>query len=199
MKASETMRSPVLIRPARVLPAAAALLALAAALAAAPVALARPAHAAHAYYVRSNPAANAVVKTAPATVTVTFAEPVTPGGSWVKIYDAKGDVVSGAAQVEQNDLATLDVPLTGDGSELYLVVWHTTSATDGDPDTGAFSFFVNASGVSDLAPKTVASAGTSSNGSPAWLVALVGVIGLAIGLGAGVALSRRARGAERVG
>ena len=159
----------------------------------APVSFAAPAHAAHAYYVRSTPAANAVVKSAPSQVTITFAEPVTPGGSGVVIYDAKNQVVSGAAHIDQNDLATLDVPMTGDGSEVYLVVWHTVSAQDGDPDVGAFSFFVNASGASDLAPKpSAATPGPASQGgAPVWLVALIGVIGLVVGAGGGMVWAQR--------
>lgn len=167
-------------------------LAALAVLLAAPVAYAAPAHAA---YVRSNPAANAVVKTAPSVVTITFAEPVTPGGSGVVIYDAKNRVVSQPAQVDPSDLATLRVPMAGDDSEAYLVVWHTVSAEDGDPDVGAFSFFVNSSGVSDLAPKTGAGGLTpvsqNSSGAPIWLVIIVGLVGVAVGLGGGVALVRR--------
>jgi copper resistance protein C len=167
-------------------------LAALAVLLAAPMAYAAPAHAS---YVRSNPAANAVVKTAPSVVTITFAEPVTPGGSGVVIYDAKNRVVSQPAQVDPSDLATLRVPMAGDDSEIYLVVWHTVSAQDGDPDVGAFSFFVNSSGVSDLSPKTGAGALTpvsqNSSGAPIWLVIIVGLVGVAVGLGGGVALARR--------
>lgn len=173
--------------------ALAPLLALGAMALTAPVSEAAPAHTAHAYYVRSTPAANAVVKSAPSAVTITFAEPVTPGGSGVLIYDAKNQVVSGAPQIDPNDLATLHVPMTGDGSEVYLVVWHTVSAQDGDPDVGSFSFFVNASGSSDLAPKTspTTPANQGSPGAPIWLVALIGMIGLVVGAGGGVAWARR--------
>jgi hypothetical protein len=109
------------------------------------------------------------------------------------IYDAKNQVVSGAAQVDPNDLATLRVPVTGDDSEVYLVVWHTVSAQDGDPDVGAFSFFVNPSGVSALAPKPGATGLTASGqgGAPLWLVIVVGLAGVVVGLSGGVALGRR--------
>lgn len=173
-----------------------ALAVLVALLAAGP-AYAAHAHAAHAYYLHSTPAANAVVKTAPSEVTITFAEPVTPGGSGVLIYDARNKVVSQPAQVDQSDLATLRVPMTGDGSELYLVVWHTVSAADGDPDVGAFSFFVSASGVSDLAPKSGSAshspASAQSSGAPLWLVVLTGAAGLLVGLAGGVVWARRGR------
>jgi methionine-rich copper-binding protein CopC len=196
------MRSINFTHPTRFIPASgllallAALAALAAATLAAPSAFA---HAAHAGYVRSNPAANAVVKTAPTTVTITFAEAVNPSGSAVTIYDANGKIVSGAAQVEPNDLATMRVPMTADDSEVYLVVWHTVSATDGDPDVGAFNFFVSASGTSDLAAQTTSAptTGQTATGAPAWLVILIGLIGLLVGLAGGVVWSRRAHPAGK--
>lgn len=166
---------------------AAALTALVAAALMAPPAFG---HAAHASYVSSDPAANAVVKSAPSAVTITFAEPVTPAGSAVTIYDAKGAVVSGAAQIEQNDAATMRIPMTGNDSEVYLVVWHTVSATDGDPDVGAFSFFVNANGTSELAPKTTTTITQTPAGVSTWLVALIAVIALLIGLAGGFAWAR---------
>ncbi|HEU0027835.1 MAG TPA: copper resistance CopC family protein [Ktedonobacterales bacterium] len=185
------MHATILSRPLRLIPALGLLAALAAALAA-PPALARPAHAAHAGYVSSDPAANAVLKAAPSTVVIHFAEPVDPAGSGVTVYNAKGQVVSGAAQVEQNDLATMRAPMTGDDSEVYLVAWHTVSATDGDPDVGAFSFFVSETGASDLAPKTSpTTTAQATGGAPAWLVALIAIVALLAGLAGGYALARR--------
>jgi methionine-rich copper-binding protein CopC len=175
-------------------------LALLAALATAP-ALAAPhvaGRALHASYVSSDPAANAVVKAAPAVVTIHFAEAVDPAGSAITVYDAKGQVVSQPAQVDANDLKTMQAPMTGDDSEVYLVSWHTVSATDGDPDVGAFNFFVNASGSSELAPKaaTTTPATTTDSGAPAWLVALIGLIGLIVGAAGGVTWARSRVGAS---
>lgn len=189
------MQSSILTGHARPIPTLGLLAALAAAFISAPTAFAHPAHAAHASYVSSDPAANAVVKTAPAAVVIHFAEALTPSGSAVTVYDAKGQVVSGAAQVEQNDLQTMRVPMTGDDSEVYLVVWHTTSAADGDPDVGAFSFFVNASGASELAPKPATTGATSQapTGAPIWLAVLIGIVALLAGLGAGVRWGPRLR------
>jgi methionine-rich copper-binding protein CopC len=144
----------------------------------------------HAYYVSSNPAANATLKAPPSVVTVTFAEPVDPSGSAITIYDSHGKVVSGSAQVEQNDLKTMRVPMTGDDSEVYLVVWHTVSAQDGDPDVGAFSFFISASGVSDLVTPRAAAA-TPASGAPIWLTVVVGIIALLIGVAGGIYWARR--------
>jgi methionine-rich copper-binding protein CopC len=159
-------------------------------------ALAAPQTAAHARYLSSDPAANAVLKAAPALVTIHFAEAVNPAGSAVVIYDAKGQVVSQVAQVDANDLKTMRTPMQGDGSEVYLVYWHTISAVDGDPDVGAFSFFVNQSGASELAPKaTPTTPGpTSASGAPIWLAVLLALLGVLVGLAGGVAWSR-SRGA----
>jgi methionine-rich copper-binding protein CopC len=181
----------------RPLVALAALAALMVALASAPVTLSAPTRAFHAYYVSSNPAANATLKASPAAVTVHFAEPVNPDGSAITVYNSRGRVVSGTAQVEQNDLTTMRVPMTGDDSEVYLVVWHTISATDGDPDVGAFSFFISASGSPDLAPKPSATAPATS-GTPVWLTVVIGLAGLLIGLAGGVFWTRRTRPAGKV-
>ncbi|MGH2501118.1 MAG: copper resistance CopC family protein, partial [Ktedonobacterales bacterium] len=175
-----------------------ALVALAALALAAPTAQAAPrtgARALHARYLSSVPAANAVVKAAPSTVTIHFAEPVDPAGSAVVIYDAKGHVVSQAAHVETNDLTTMRVAMTSTDSEVYLVYWHTVSATDGYPDVGAFNFFVSASGASELAPTgvtaTPATTPASAPGAPIWLAALIAVVALLVGLAGGAEWARR--------
>lgn len=182
-------------RPMKSLLVAAALALVAALVFMAPAAHAAPAHALHASYVSSDPAANAVVKTAPSVVTIHFAEPVNPQGSAIIVYDSKGHVVSQAAQVETNDLTSMRAPMSGDGSEVYLVYWHTVSATDGDPDVGAFNFFVNTSGASDLAPSVTPPATTtpqaSATGVAGWLTALIALIALLVGLAGGVAWARR--------
>ncbi|MGH2501770.1 MAG: copper resistance CopC family protein, partial [Ktedonobacterales bacterium] len=156
-------------------------------------------HTLHARYLSSTPAANAVVKTTPSEVTVHFAEPVDPATSAITIYDAQGQVVSQPAQVDPNDLTTMRAPMTGDGSEVYLVVWHTVSASDGDPDVGAFNFFVNTSGASELAPAsttTTHAAQPTQSGAPIWLVIVLALAGLAIGAAGGVAWSRSRTGAQ---
>ncbi len=158
-------------------------------------ALAAPYLPAHARYLSSDPAANATLKVAPSVVTVHFAEAVDPAGSAITIYDAKGQVVSQAAQVDTADLKTMRVPMQGDGSEVYLVVWHTISAADGDPDVGAFSFFVNKSGASELAPTTTTPQATTTAahdaGTPIWLTALLVALGALLGAGGGVMWARR--------
>ncbi len=149
-----------------------------------------PTAAAHAKYTSSTPAANSTVTAAPTVVTVHFAEEVNPAGSDLIVYDTKGKVVSTAAGVvDTSDAKTMTVPMTGDDSESYMVLWHTVSLDDGDAAVGAFVFNVGAqakpgdTGGSTTSPGA-SSATTTSSGSPIWVVALVGVLGLIIG-GAG--------------
>ncbi len=155
---------------------------------------------AHAYYVSSTPAANAVVKSAPTLVTVHFAEQVNPQGSDIVVYDAKHKQVSTApAQVLHSDLKTMTVPMAGDGDGTYFVEWHTVSAQDGDPDIGGFNFTVSASGQADTtsAPATTTTQKGGSSGVPIWLTVVIGLVGLAIGGGGGFFAARGAAGGPK--
>jgi len=152
---------------------------------------------AHAAYVSSDPAANAVLKTAPTLITLHFAENVNPTGSEVFVYDAKGKQVStGPAQVDRGDLKTMTVGMQGDDSETYLVVWHNVSADDGDPDTGAFTFTVSATATPQPTATTQDGNGhgssSGSTGVPGWIAALIGILGLVVGAASGIWYSRRA-------
>lgn len=152
---------------------------------------------AHAAYVSSDPAANAVLKTAPTLITLHFAENVNPTGSEVFVYDAKGKQVStGPAQVDRGDLKTMTVGMQGDDSETYLVVWHNVSADDGDPDTGAFTFTVSATATPQPTATTQDGNGhgssSGSTGVPGWVAALIGILGLVVGAAGGIWYSRRA-------
>ena len=152
---------------------------------------------AHAEYVSSDPASNAMLAKAPATVTIHFSENVDPSGSNVLIYDVDGKQVSTAlAQVDRSDLKTMHVNISGDSSEVYVVYWHTVSAVEGHHDAGSFRFFVNISPMlkgmlsgnmsgssmssgSTMAPSQTAS--STSAGTPLWMTVLIGVIGLVVG------------------
>jgi methionine-rich copper-binding protein CopC len=160
-----------------------------------------PTAAAHAKYATSVPAANSTVTEAPSLVTIHFAEDVNPAGSDLMVYDTKGNVVSTAqGDVSSNNAKVMTVPMVGDDSESYLVVWHTVSLDDGDPAIGAFVFNVGSQakpgdgGGSTTSPGTNA-ATNSSSGVSGWMVALVGVLGLIVGsAGTFVLVGRRAKG-----
>jgi methionine-rich copper-binding protein CopC len=147
-----------------------------------------PTAAAHAKYESSSPASNSTVTEAPTVVTVHFAEEVNPAGSDLIVYDTKGNKVStGAGKVDTNDAKTMTVPMAGDDSDSYLVVWHTVSLDDGDAAVGAFVFNVGSTakagdgGGSTVPTGASAAAESASSGVPGWVVALVGVLGLVIG------------------
>jgi len=147
-----------------------------------------PTAAAHAKYTSSVPASNSTVTEAPTVVTVHFAEDVNPAGSDLIVYDTKGNKVStGAGTVDTSDAKTMTVPMTGDDSDSYLVVWHTVSLDDGDAAVGAFIFNVGSTakagdgGGSTTPPETAATAESASTGVSGWVVALGGVLGLVIG------------------
>ncbi len=158
-----------------------------------------PTASAHAKYTSSTPAANSTVTQAPSVVTVHFGEAVNPAGSGLTVYDTRGKVVStSAGTVNTSDPKTMTVPMTGDDSESYLVVWHTVSLDDGDPAVGAFIFNVGKtakpgdSGGSTTSPGAAATTNTAS-GTPGWVVALVGIAGLLIGGAGTLVLAGRRR------
>lgn len=156
---------------------------------------------AHASYVSSDPAADSVLAAAPTTVTIKFAEHVTPNGSDIKIFDAKGKEVDvqGSAHVISSDLFSMTVNMNGDDSEIYLVQWHTVSADDGDPDIGGFVFHVDSSPGAQATATASARSGSSGSGSgkssggsgtPGYFIALALIVGLALGA-SGAFMARR--------
>jgi len=145
---------------------------------------------AHATPDSSNPAPGAHLQAAPTTVSIHFVEDVKASGSDIIVYDAHGSVVStGPAQVDTTDAKTMHVAMHGDDAEVYLVVWHTVSADDGDPDVGAYTFFVGTAGATSTTVPGSASSG--SGGMPIWLGIVLGLVGLAVGALGGVVVSRR--------
>lgn len=174
------------------------------------MALAKPAHA---EYMSSDPAANAMLAKAPTIITVHFSEQVNPAGSDITVYDVDGKTVStDAAQVDRADLKTMTVPMNADKSEIYVVNWHTVSAMEGHQDAGSFRFFVNISpmlkgmvsnpsmsGSSMTSSGSMASNSSSSSGLPIWITVLVGVLGLLIGAIVAFVFGRRSGASSEVG
>jgi len=170
------------------------------------------AHPAHAEYVSSDPAANAMLTKAPTMITIHFSEQVNPLGSDIIVSDADGKPVSIAAQVDRSDLKTMTVTIKGDQSEVYVVNWHTVSAMEGHHDAGSFRFFVNISsmlrgmlGSPSMSGSPTSSSGgmssgaSSSSGLPLWVAVLIGVLGLLIGGGVVFALGRRSGSSSNAG
>ena len=101
--------------------------------------------AAHANYVKSNPASDARLTKPPTEVRVTFSETPDARGSDLAVLDVNG------TRVDQRDVTlvtdetnTLRVSLGAIGDGGYIVSWTTLSAVDGHETKGAFAFAINA-------------------------------------------------------
>jgi copper transport protein len=97
---------------------------------------------AHAWYLRSNPAADARLVRAPTEVRVAFTEPPDPRGSEIQVLAVDGrrlDRRDVRATEEPNGLAVGLEPL-GDGG--YTVAWTVLSTVDGHTTKGSFVFAV---------------------------------------------------------
>jgi methionine-rich copper-binding protein CopC len=150
---------------------------------------------AHAAYKSSIPAANAVLKTAPATVSITFVQRLSPQGLAITVYGNKGNVVSvGTAQISPRDPYTAAISMKGDDSDIYRVDWNNVSAEDNDPTLGAFVFAVDASGKSDKVTQPTATVAPTGVSNPAAVV--IGLGGLVVGAG-GTYFAMRSRRASR--
>jgi copper transport protein len=116
---------------------------IAAALAAATAALVLPAAAsAHAYLVKTVPAASVILNAPPPSVALTFDEAVEPRFALISVTDVGGhQVTSGSLQRSPANPDTLVVPLRKLPEGWYLVYWRAISV-DGHPVQGAFTFAV---------------------------------------------------------
>jgi copper transport protein len=169
--------------------------------------------AAHALLISSDPAANAVLATAPSSVSATFTEPPDPRLSSLHVLDVAGtDRTTGPVTVSGPSGATLTVPVGPLPSGVYTVAWRTVSTADGHTAAGSFAFSVGtgappssgAAGAPGSAGSAGASggAGTSSVSPGSVLARAVMYLGLVVLLGSLVAgealLGERARRANRL-
>jgi len=132
---------------------------------------------AHASLTGSTPAAGAVLSQAPATLRLTFNEPISP--LVLKIIQPDGSVQDIARSKVLPDGLELEVPLPPlDQQGAYGLSWRVVSA-DGHPIGGTVTFFV---GVKGASPSLESSAHRSRSGL-IWLSRLCGYIGLFLGIG----------------
>ncbi len=98
---------------------------------------------AHAYLIRTAPAASVVLNAPPSTVALTYDEAVEPKFAIVSVTSASGQQqVTGPAARSPSDPDTLVVPLRPNLPQgWYLVYWRAISV-DGHPVQGAFTFAV---------------------------------------------------------
>jgi copper transport protein len=110
---------------------------------AAGIALLAPAAAsAHAYIIKTVPAASVVVNTPPPNVQLTYDEAVEPRFAIVSVSDVAGhSLTTGPVTRSPSDPDTLVVPIERVPEGWYLVYWRAISV-DGHPVQGAFTFAV---------------------------------------------------------
>ena len=149
--------------------------------------------AAHANYVRSNPASDARLVKPPTEIRVEFSEPPDPKGSEIRVLDTggnrhdKGDV---ALSGEPNGLKVSLEPISAGG---YTVAWTATSAVDGHTTKGSFAFVVGDGPIpapppvpeaapppspSEIAGRTFSYAGIALGLGTAFFVLFVGPAGV---------------------
>jgi copper transport protein len=115
---------------------------------------------AHAVFVRSNPAPNAVLIKPPPQVEIYFSEALQSGSSSISVYDSAGLVVDvGDVRVDSTDPTRMTVSLHTLPDGVYTVSWKAISAIDGHFATGSYPFAV---GNTNTAALTTAQQTSSS-------------------------------------
>jgi copper transport protein len=131
---------------------------------------------AHASLIASNPADGALLAHAPATLTLTFNEPVEP--LTIRIVDQSGRGAD-VTEIRRDGAQLVLTPpaMSGDGAR--VISWRVISA-DGHPVGGSTTFWIGRRGTH--APQTVRSEDVSLRGA-IWLARLAIYIGLFVGAG----------------
>jgi copper transport protein len=141
--------------------------------------------AAHALLLRTEPAPQTTVKTAPSAVRLFFSEPVEVTFGAIRVFDVDGKRVDPGKINRVGDGSQVDVPLTGIKDGTYTVTWRAVSA-DGHPVSGGFTFYVgNPSTISAVAIPSDQGAGRLVGwgfgvARFAWFSALLGLIGAVV-------------------
>ena len=134
---------------------------------------------AHSEVVATSPENGAVLDTAPAMVTVTFTEPVSPVADQVRVFAPNGDRVDRGKSEASGSQIRMGFRSSGDGT--YLVSYRVISA-DGHPVAGGFSFSI---GEPSAAPPALAELGDDPTVKTAMSVMrYVGFTGLVLLVGA---------------
>ena len=139
---------------------------------------------AHAFLVKSSPAAGQRVLTSPQVLQLDFSEPVVLGGSRVSIQTSAGRAIDTGALQRSDDRTALSVRLPRLAEGTYQVTWQALSE-DGHPSTGDFVFGIGAAAILPA----VTSGTSSPTDWPEALATWVVIGGLALLLG--TVVSRR--------
>src|ERR1700738_31976 len=100
---------------------------------------------AHAKVDSATPGIGGVVSTAPTSVSVHTVENMKPGAQFSNlfVYGPSGDLISqGDAKIALSTPNEMSVNIKPEKDGIYVVRWITVSASDNDPDQGAFTFTV---------------------------------------------------------
>lgn len=109
---------------------------------------------AHASLIGTDPADGAVLPAAPATITLTFNEPVNVEEGGVRLLDASGAELPSTTRAVDNTVVTTPAAALGTGT--VIVAWQVVSA-DSHPITGGFTFAVGARSAGAVAVPTASS------------------------------------------
>jgi copper transport protein len=142
--------------------------------------------AAHAFLESSNPAANAVVATAPQFVTLRFTERLEPSYSKADLYDQNGAQVQGTTSTISTDGLTMTVALPASLAKgTYSLLWRSLSNVDGHTAQGYVPFTIGTQAdVRIVAPPVTSSAASAL---PEWVLAVARWLAL-LGLAAVLAI-----------
>jgi copper transport protein len=121
---------------------------------------------AHAVLISTDPGQGAVIPTLPATVSLTFGEPVVVAADGVRVYRPDGAEVDNGHAVVLGHSSTVGVGLPGGSDQpqgTYTVSWRVISA-DSHPVAGAFTFSVGHPSPSRTTPTVAQRPGSAMVG-----------------------------------
>jgi copper transport protein len=127
--------------------------------------------AAHAFLESSDPVANAVLPTAPQSITLTFTEPLETSYSRAELFDETGALVSGTTTTIGPEPRSITVEMPpGLGNGTYSLLWRTLSTVDGHTAQGYLPFTIGTDAdVRIVVPPAVE---TSSGTLPEWALSV---------------------------
>jgi len=97
---------------------------------------------AHALYVSSDPAADAILPSPPQAITITLSEAVEPGSPTIRVTNSSGARFDTPPVTLSADGRTISVGLSASGPGIFTVTWTVISAEDGHFTSGSFSYAV---------------------------------------------------------
>src|SRR5215218_8069387 len=123
---------------------------------------------AHAFVAKSDPAASAVLATAPTQVTIWFTERLEPEATSATLSDHLGNTIPGTSYRIGDDPKQLIVSLpSGLTNGTYSIVWKNISADDGHPAKGYLPFTIGT--AADIQTIVTPVDASTYVGAPEWM------------------------------